>query len=123
VVDRFDFQGSPVTGLTIDVAAGKITSIAAASGGERLLAAYNSAAGDGREQLTILDIGINPALSAAADSKTRTWVPAGMVTLVFGTDVWANGTNRSAFSISTFLTGTTLAVGARTVVQNGALAP
>jgi aminopeptidase len=123
VVDEFNFQGNPVTGLTIDVAAGRITSINATSGGEALLAAYNSASGDGRELLSIVDIGINPALSAAADSKTRTWVPAGMVTLVFGTDVWANGSNRSAFSLTAFLTGTTLAVGEKTLVQNGALAP
>jgi leucyl aminopeptidase (aminopeptidase T) len=123
VADRVDYQGRPVTGLTIDLAAGRITSINAASGGESLLAAYNSASGDGRELLSILDVGINPALSAGPDSKTRTWVPAGMVNLTFGTDVWANGTNRAAFSLTTFLTGTTLTVGDRTLVQNGALAP
>jgi leucyl aminopeptidase (aminopeptidase T) len=123
VVDRYDYLGSPVTGLTIDVAAGRITSITAASGGEALLAAYNSASGDGREVLSILDVGINPALSGGTDSQTRTWVPAGMVTLVFGADTWAGGSNAAPFSLQTFLTGTTLAVGERTLVRDGALTP
>jgi leucyl aminopeptidase (aminopeptidase T) len=121
VVDELEYFGQTVRGLTIDVANGRIASIAAASGGDAMIAAYNAASGDGRDQLTILDIGINPAMQAAPDSRVRTWVPAGMVTLVFGGDVWANGTNNAAFSISAFQPGSTVTVDGRAVVENGAL--
>jgi aminopeptidase len=121
VVDEYEYQGATVRGLTIDVAGGNITSITATSGGDALLAAYNSASGDGRERLSILDIGINPAMQATPDSRVRTWVPAGMVTLVFGSDVWANGTNNAPFSLNPFLPGCTVTVGGTPVVENGTL--
>jgi leucyl aminopeptidase (aminopeptidase T) len=120
VADEYEYQGASVRGLTLDVASGNITSITATSG-DALIAAYRSAAGDGREQLTVLDFGINPALRATQDSRVRTWVPAGMVTFVFGFDGWANGTNRAAFGISAFQPGSTVMIDGRTIVENGML--
>jgi leucyl aminopeptidase (aminopeptidase T) len=123
VLDRYWFQGQEVRGLTLDVAGGRITALSAQQGGEGLLAAYNSGSGDGREVLSILDLGINPALSAVPGSEMLTWVPAGMVTLVFGNDVWAGGSNLAPFTLQLFQPGTTLTAGETVVVEGGSLRP
>ena len=122
VADHYDFQGKDIPGLTIEVANGKITSITAPSGVEPLLAAYGNTK-DGRENLSIVDIGLNPGIPAAPGSKVLTYVPAGMITVFFGSDVWAGGTNAAPFGITQFLSGATLAVDGKAIVENGIIKP
>ena len=120
IVPHNSFQGKDVEGLTIELKDGAITSLSAQSGGEALLAAYGNQK-DGRERLSIFDVGINPAIPAAPDTRLLTYAPAGMVILYFGNDTWAGGSNEAPFALTTFLAGTTVTLDDRAVVEAGAL--
>lgn len=122
VADRYVRQGTVIEGLTIDVANGAITSITAESDIEALLAAYGTEK-DGRELLTILDIGLNPAIPATPGSTILNYIPAGMVTIFSGPDFWVGGSNTASFGLSTFLPGTTVTVDGRVIIENGTLRP
>ncbi|CAN5713339.1 hypothetical protein BH23GEM9_BH23GEM9_33590 [soil metagenome] len=119
VVDYY-FQGRDIEGLTIEVENGEIMSITAPSGVDPLLAAYGSDR-DGRERLTVFDIGLNPGITASPDSRVRAYMPAGMVTLFFGNDIWAAGTNSASFGLFPHLTGTTVTIDGSVIVDNGEL--
>ena len=120
VADRYWYQGKAIDGLTLQIANGKVTGMTATSGLEPLQQAY-AAAGPGRDAVGIIDFGINPAIPAGPDARVLTWVPAGMVTLAIGNDVWAGGTNNVSFGLSPFLPGSTVAVDGRTIIEGGAL--
>jgi aminopeptidase len=120
VADAFVFQGTVIEGLTIDVANGEITSMTARSNIEPLLAAYGDVR-DGREKLTIFDIGLNPGIPATPGSRVLSYVPEGMVTLFFGRDYWVGGSNTATFDIWPHLPGTTVTVDGRVIVENGQL--
>ncbi len=120
VADRYWHQGKSIEGLTLDIANGRVTNMTAKSGLEPLQQQY-AAAGTGRDVVGVIDFGINPAIPAGADARVLTWVPAGMVTLAIGNNVWAGGTNNVAFGLSPFLPGSTVAVDGRTIVERGVL--
>jgi leucyl aminopeptidase (aminopeptidase T) len=120
VIDRSFFQGKEITGITLTFKAGKLTDMTAKSGLEPLKALYDAATGD-KDAFGLVDIGINESLKIPKDSKLLSWIPAGMVTIVFGNNTWAGGTNVSSFDWSGFLPGSTLKVDGKPLVENGAL--
>lgn len=120
VVDRHFFQGAEITGLTLTFRAGKLTNMTAKSGLKPLKALYD-ASGPGKESFAFIDIGINDRVKIPAGSKLLAWMPAGMITIGTGNDVWAGGTNDSPFGITGFLPGSTLTVDGKTLVESGAL--
>jgi leucyl aminopeptidase (aminopeptidase T) len=122
VVDRHYFQGKEITGLTLTFKGGKLTEMTAKSGLEPLKALYDASAA-GKDELGFFDIGINPALKATADTKLRTWVPAGMVSIGIGGNTWAGGTNDCPFDVPCFLPGSTLKVDGKALIENGTLKP
>jgi len=87
VVDRDFFGGQEVTGLTMIFKAGKMTSMSAKSGFERLKALYD-AAGPGKDDFALIDIGVNPKLAEGAGARILNYVRAGMVTVGIGNNVW-----------------------------------
>lgn len=120
VADHYFFQGTDIQGLTLIFSKGKLISMTATSGLERLKALYD-AAGAGKDEFAFIDIGLNPDVKVPAGSTLRTWVPAGMVTIGTGNNMWAGGSNNSAFALSAFLPGSTLEVDGKAIVQSGAL--
>jgi leucyl aminopeptidase (aminopeptidase T) len=120
VIDRHYFEGREITGLTLTFQAGKLTAMAARSGGERLQALYQ-AAGPGKERFSVVDIGINPNLRLPEDSRVLTFMPAGMVTIGTGNDTWAGGDNNASFGVIGFLPGSTLKVDDRVIIEKGEL--
>lgn len=120
VVDRSFFQGKEITGLTLTFKAGKLTELTAKSGLEPLKALYDAATGD-KDAFAFVDIGINESLKIPKDSKLLSWIPAGMVSIGFGNNTWAGGTNNASFDFSGFLPGSTLKVDGKPLVENGAL--
>jgi aminopeptidase len=120
VADRYHYQGKEISGLTLEISNGRVTSMNAQSGIEPLKAQYD-AAGNGRDVVSTIDFGINPAISAGRDARILTWVPAGMVTVSTGNDVWAGGNNNSTFGLSPFQAGSTVTINGKTVIENGAL--
>ena len=120
VIDRVFFEGKEVIGLTMTLKSGKVTELTAKSGGERLLEMYK-AAGPGKEQFAVVDIGINPNVRIPKDSKMLVFMAAGMVSVWVGNDTWAGGDNNASFDAGGFMPGSTLKVDGKVIVENGAL--
>jgi leucyl aminopeptidase (aminopeptidase T) len=120
VADRYFFEGKTIEELRLEFKAGRLVSMTARAGLERLKALYD-AAGRGRDLLGAIDIGINPNVRLIPDSRMVGWMPAGMVTVAVGNNTWAGGTNDVGFGITPFLPGSTVTVDGRPLVQNGTL--
>jgi len=118
VDDRAVFNGKEVTALSADVKGGKLTAISAKTGWDQVKPLYD-AAGAGKDQLGVLDFGCNPSLKNAG--KLENWGTAGSVNLVVGGNIWAGGTNGSAFGMPLLLTNATVTFDGKTVIENGAL--
>ncbi len=120
VVDNFFYQDKEISGLTLNFSKGKLTSMTAKSGIEPMKAYYD-AAGAGKEEFSVIDLGINPNIQLKPGSKLTNWVPAGMVTFAIGNNQWAGGENKSPFSIQFFVPGCTVNVDGKTLVDKGNL--
>jgi leucyl aminopeptidase (aminopeptidase T) len=121
VIDRHVFQGQDITGLTLTFKQGRCTDIAAKSGPIDKLKAQYAAATPGKDLLGLVDIGINESVQVPKDSKLLSWIPAGMVTIGLGGNVWAGGDNNSTFFLNGFLPGSTLTLDGKAIVEKGAL--
>ena len=120
VVDRQFYQDKEILGLTLTFKAGKLTSMTAKSGLEALKKMYD-AAETGKEEFAFIDLGINPNVVMKPGSKLVAWMPAGMVTIGIGNNVWAGGENKNPYSLASFLPGSTLKVDGNALVENGVL--
>jgi aminopeptidase len=120
VSDQGWFLGQPVSSLRLTVASGKVTSLSAARGIETLRQSYD-AAGAGKDQVSVLDIGINPAVRMPAASSLQPWSQAGTITVTIGNNQWAGGENQGDFSYPLQLPHATLTVDGAPVVRNGRL--
>jgi leucyl aminopeptidase (aminopeptidase T) len=118
VVPRYMFQGKPVENLTLTVKGGRVTNMTASSGLEPLRASM-SAAGEGSDVFSVVDLGLNPNVMFPSGSHADTWVPAGTVTLVVGNNTWAGGDNNTAFGLSAYLPGSTVTIDGKPIVENG----
>lgn len=120
VTDRLTFEGDEIEGLRAEVNNGRVTSLTASKGIERLKARYD-AAGEGKDAVSVLSIGVNPNITIAENSKLRTWMPAGMVTISIGGDTFAGGSNNASFGFPMFLTAAQVTVDGKPIVENGKL--
>jgi leucyl aminopeptidase (aminopeptidase T) len=119
VIDRSYVEGQEIQGLTLEFEDGRVTSMTAASGLDRLKALYD-AADDAKAALGVVDIGLNPSLAANKD-RMRSWTPAGMVSVGIGNNTWAGGDNSSNFGWNGHLAGATVTIDGETVVEGGNL--
>jgi aminopeptidase len=122
VIDRHTFQGAEIRGLRLTFSNGRLIGMTAESGLEPLTA-YYEAAGDGKDELSVIDFGFNPNVRIPSDSRVVSWVADGMVTIVLGGNTWAGGSNTSSFALAAHIPGSTVTVDGRTLVQNGAITP
>lgn len=120
VVDHTYAQGQEITGLTLIFQKGKLISMTAISGLEPLKKLYD-AAESGKEELSSLDLGINPNILIKPGSKLVAWMPAGMITVGIGNNLYAGGNNKNSFGDAFHLPGSTLTVDGKTLVENGVL--
>ena len=118
VLDPFQFQGTPVEGLTLTFENGKLTAMTATSGLDAVKAAYDAAPA-GREDFGVIDFGLNPALAVPAGSRFRSWVSAGVVSIGIGNNMWAGGTNSTPYGLTGHIAGATVTAGGNTLVENG----
>jgi leucyl aminopeptidase (aminopeptidase T) len=114
------FQGRPIENLELTFEAGQLVSMTAASGLEPMQALYD-ASDDQKSMLSAIDIGLNPDVTIPAGSGLRTWVPAGMVTIGLGNNLWASGTNSSSFFLPIHLPAATFEVDGDALVRAGQL--
>ena len=120
VADRYAWEGRTIEKLRLEFKHGKLTSMSAGSDMSGLHAFYN-AAPEGKDELGVLDIGINPNITIPEGSALMGWMPAGMVTIVVGANDWAGGTNYAVSGVAPFLPGTTLLVDGVPLVKDGRL--
>lgn len=120
VFDRVQFMGKEVTGVSIELKNGKVTSMSGGAGFDTIKAQYD-AAGPGKDEFAVFDIGINPAVKATPDLLS--WVPAGMVSLGIGGNAWAGGSNDSSYFFGGFIPGSTVTIDGNTLVEYGTLKP
>lgn len=120
VADYYFYQGKTIQKLELTFARGKLTSMTAASGLEPLKAAYD-AYGPGKEDFGFVDFGINPDVHLAPSSRMVAWMPAGMVTVGTGNNLWAGGSNSSGFQLNPFLPGSTVEIDGKPLVKDGKL--
>jgi hypothetical protein len=123
VAPRDVYNGQEATGVTITFAGGKVTSMTGSGPGFAALKADYDAAGAGKDLVGPFDIGINRAFTLPRGDGPGNFVQAGMVTLGFGGDWWAGGTNQTAFGWLTHLKNATVRLDDKVIVQNGELVP
>jgi aminopeptidase len=120
IVDRLFYQDKEVLGVTLTFHEGKLVSMTAKSGIAPLKAMYDAAEA-GKEDFAYIDFGINPDVKIKPGSKLVAWMPAGMVTVGIGNNVWAGGDNKNPFGFPFFLPGSTVKVDGKVLVENGVL--
>lgn len=120
VADRLTFEGDEIEGLRVEVKNGRVASLTASKGLERLKARYDAASA-GKDAVTVIDFGVNPNITIPENSKLRTWMPAGMVTITVGNDLYAGGSNNSTLAIPLFVTGAHVTVDGKPIIENGKL--
>jgi len=121
VIEKEYFDGKEVNNLKLTFAGGKLTAMTGEGPGFEAMKADYDAYGAGKELLGFVDIGINPSMKFAPNSKYGNWVSAGMVTVGTGNNLWANGTNNVSGGVLGHLSGATVKVDGKTIVENGGL--
>jgi hypothetical protein len=122
VVPSLAFESEPITDLTLMFEKGSLTEMTAnpGKGFDRLQAQYKAAA-NGKEQLSSIDIGVNPAVKFPKAARDVAFPTGGVVTVGMGGDLWAGGTNKSTFGLAAGLRDATLTVDGKAVVTAGEL--
>ncbi|MEW5743684.1 MAG: aminopeptidase [Myxococcota bacterium] len=121
VVPKHVVQGQVLTDLVVTVKAGKVVDLKAApsKAWDRFKELYDAAPA-GKDVLSIIDVGLNEDMKPRGKTL-RSYVPAGSVTLLFGGDEWAGGSNTIAYGAALFLGDATLTVDGQPVVEKGQL--
>ncbi len=123
IVIASDFgSGVEVKNITLIFQKGKLVSMTAESGIERLRELYDASA-ERKDEFSSIDIGINPNVSIIPGSKLACWMPAGMITIGIGNNLFAGGDNKSTFGYNFHIPGSTLTVDGNVLVDGGALVP
>ncbi|MBV8148322.1 MAG: aminopeptidase [Candidatus Eremiobacteraeota bacterium] len=107
--------------LTLMISSGKIVGMTSSSDLTKLKAAYD-AGGNGRDQLTLADIGVNDAVKDIPGSAMTASFASGSISFGFGGNLGAGGTNSSPFAFFATQPGSTVAIDGKPLVTNGALA-
>ena len=121
-VNRTPFEEVELEALALTFKAGKLTSHTAKPGPgyERWKKLY-AAASENKDEFGYVDIGINPNIKAPAGSKLANWVAAGTISVGTGNNIWAGGDNSTSWNHPLFLTGGTLTVDGKVIVEGGML--
>lgn len=114
------WEGEEIRELKLTFKAGKLTAMTADSGLDRLQAVYK-AHGDGKEAFGAIDVGINPGVQLPKGSKLVSFVADGTVTVALGNNTWAGGEVGIPFGLNCHLSGCTLTVNGKPLVDRGSL--
>jgi aminopeptidase len=120
VCEQLLFNGMAVKGLTLILKKGKVTDIDGTSGIDAIKQQL-AIAGEGKDLLSFIDIGINPSVVIPPGSTIDSWVTAGMVSIGIGNNSWIGGDNKSTFSLALHITGTTTTIDNTPIVERGHL--
>ncbi|MBT8135841.1 MAG: aminopeptidase [Gammaproteobacteria bacterium] len=119
VVDRTMFRGKPIEDLKMTFENGRMTSMSAGRNGDQLKE-YFASTSDNTVELSIMDIGLNPASKPLGDAY-MSWEMGGMVTVGLGNNAWAGGDNDADGTFSVHIPKADVEVGGTRVASNGKL--
>ncbi|MDP2363111.1 MAG: aminopeptidase, partial [Ignavibacteria bacterium] len=114
------YEGKVIEDLTVTFQSGKVISITAKLGLDRMKSVYD-AVGKGKDEFAYIDFGINPNVNIPKDSEMITWVSSGMVSVGIGGNLWAGGENSIGYGHNFFLADATVTIDGKVVVENGKL--
>ena len=117
VDDRNAIGDKVVEGVVFEVKGGKATSVTAKANWDVVKSRWDLA-GPGKTELSVVDLGCNPSIKAG---PFESFVGAGMVTLTFGGNAWAGGTNKEPWFFNVQLTGTNVLLDGKPLIKDGAL--
>ena len=120
LIEKDFVQGKEIKNLELIFKAGKLISIKAESGLKKIKEIYD-AAGEGKDLLSFIDIGINPNINSMEDNNMVAWMQSGMITIGTGINTWAGGDIESDYSSAFFLKGCNLKVDSKILIENGKL--
>ncbi|MEW5737863.1 MAG: hypothetical protein AB1938_02995 [Myxococcota bacterium] len=122
VWDRIDFRGNVVEGLTALFTNGKVTSLMARPSPtfDEWRATFDKSP-PCRDSLAVVDIGLNADVKPRSGKPLLNWVPQGMVSVFFGGDLWAGGSNDCPFGGGGFLPDATVTIDGKPLVEKGVL--
>jgi leucyl aminopeptidase (aminopeptidase T) len=120
VVDKLNFQGTTIEGLTLVFSKGALTSMTAKSGLDALKALYDASSG-GKEQFSYIDVGLNPDAKLPTNTGRIVWMAPGGMTIGMGDNTGWGGTNVSSFGLAGSVDAATLSVDGKALIENGTL--
>ena len=120
VVPQTTVRGMDVENLELKFENGRITSLSAETHEEALRKFFDSSSPESQD-LSVIDVGLNPHSRTLEGSNYRSWEMGGMVTLQIGNNSWAGGSNSADAGLSLHVAGTTLTIDGKEVVANGEL--
>jgi len=120
VVDNFNMVGKSIEGLILEFKNGKLVSMDAKTNLD-VIKKYYDTSEKGMDEFSAVDFGINPNVEIPNESKFLSWVPAGMITVGIGNNLWAGGTNDARNGLSFFVPGCTVKLDGKTIVDGGNL--
>ena len=116
------YRGKAIDNLTMEFKDGKMTSMSGSGPGYAdLKAEYDAVSDPRKDEFSFVDFGINPNIKLPAKATVGTWVPAGAVTVGTGVNTWAGGSNDVPYGQSVFLTGATVTLDGKPVIEGGTL--
>lgn len=121
VVEKDFFNGKEIRNLTYTFENGKLVSMTGEGEGFAKLKEDYDARGEGKDLLSFIDLGINSNYTLPATSKVGNWISAGMVTIGTGNNTWAGGANNSTGGTAGHLSGCTVKIDGKVIVENGTL--
>jgi len=120
VVDNFFLMGQHIEELALIFENGKLIEMDAKTGLKQLKTFYK-AQEKGIEDFSLIDFGLNQNIEIPVNSNILTYVPAGIVTVGIGNNIWAGGDNNSSSGLSFFLPGCTVTIDGETIIEQGQL--
>jgi len=120
VVDKLNFQGTTIEGLTLVFSKGALTAMTAKSGLDALKALYDASSG-GKEQFSYIDVGLNPEAKLPTNTGRIVWMAPGGMTIGMGDNTGWGGTNVSSFGLAGSVDAATLSVDGKVLIENGTL--
>jgi leucyl aminopeptidase (aminopeptidase T) len=120
-VPHLKFRGVPIDDLRLTFEGGRIASLKASKNGE-ILKKYLESTKPNSQNLSIVDIGLNPHSQPLPGAHYYSWEMGGMLTLSTGNNSWAGGDNDADGGLSLHVAGATITVDGKTVVDRGELA-
>jgi len=120
VIAQQFYLGKEVTNLTLVFTGGKMTSMTGSGPGfDAMKKEYDAVTDPGKDLFSYIDFGINPNLKIWPASKVGNWVQAGMVSVGTGFNTWAGGDNRASFDAGGHLTGCTVTLDGKAIIEKG----